>query len=59
MKKLPTVIQHSTAYANQITVCGDLHGKFDDLCIIIYKVSLFEVIWRRELFLQNGFPSTR
>ncbi|XP_060656997.1 serine/threonine-protein phosphatase rdgC isoform X1 [Drosophila nasuta] len=43
LKEMPNLSMVSTAVSQQVTVCGDLHGKLDDLLVVLCK---------------NGLPST-
>ncbi|XP_072237379.1 serine/threonine-protein phosphatase with EF-hands 1 [Leuresthes tenuis] len=40
LKQMPNIINLSTSYTNEITICGDLHGRLDDLLLIFYKNGL-------------------
>ncbi|XP_015273074.1 PREDICTED: serine/threonine-protein phosphatase with EF-hands 1 [Gekko japonicus] len=40
LQQMPNITQLSTSYVKEITICGDLHGKLDDLLLIFYKNGL-------------------
>ncbi|TSK67215.1 Serine/threonine-protein phosphatase with EF-hands 2 [Bagarius yarrelli] len=40
LKQMPNIIHLSSSYAKEITICGDLHGRLDDLLLIFYKNGL-------------------
>uniref|UniRef100_A0A8C8RST7 Serine/threonine-protein phosphatase with EF-hands n=1 Tax=Pelusios castaneus TaxID=367368 RepID=A0A8C8RST7_9SAUR len=40
LMQLPNISYVSTCYSEEITICGDLHGRLDDLFLIFYKNGL-------------------
>ncbi|XP_072261600.1 serine/threonine-protein phosphatase with EF-hands 2 isoform X2 [Pyxicephalus adspersus] len=40
LKQLPNIKRITTSYSKEITICGDLHGRLDDLFLIFYKNGL-------------------
>ncbi|XP_069482403.1 serine/threonine-protein phosphatase with EF-hands 2 isoform X2 [Ambystoma mexicanum] len=40
LKQLPNITRISTCCSKDITICGDLHGRLDDLFLIFYKNGL-------------------
>ncbi|XP_018409051.1 PREDICTED: serine/threonine-protein phosphatase with EF-hands 2 [Nanorana parkeri] len=40
LKQLPNIKHITTSYSKEITICGDLHGRLDDLFLIFYKNGL-------------------
>ncbi|EDW72874.2 uncharacterized protein Dwil_GK16946 [Drosophila willistoni] len=40
LKQMPNIVMVSTAVSLQVTVCGDLHGKLDDLLVVLHKNGL-------------------